>query len=213
MTQLEQIIHPASGCPERCIIWLHGLGADGNDFLPVAPMLGLQPGTEIIFPHAPMRPITINGGMRMRGWYDITDLTLRGDDRTGIAASAAAINAIYDSKIQQGLSPEDILFAGFSQGGAMALHCGLRRPCAGILALSCYLLLADETPDAGADVAPIMMMHGSHDPIVAYALGQQSCATLRQHGYTVTWQDYPIGHEVSLPEINHIGQWLQQRGF
>ena len=213
MTQLEQIIHPSQGRPESSIIWLHGLGADGNDFIPIAAMLKLKPTTEIIFPNAPVRPITINGGMAMRGWYDITDLSLRGHDREGIADSAQAIQAIYNTKIEQGIAPEQILFAGFSQGGAMALHCGIRNPCAGILALSCYLLNPEATPVADENAPPIMMMHGTHDPIVAYALGEQSCATLRDKGYDVTWQHYPMGHEVSLPEIAGIAKWLQQRGF
>ena len=213
MTQLEQIIHPSQGCPERSIIWLHGLGADGNDFMPVAPMLNLQSSTEIIFPNAPVRPITINGGMAMRGWYDITDFSLRGHDREGIADSAQAIESIYNAKIEQGIAPEHILFAGFSQGGAMALHCGTRQPCAGILALSCYLLNPDETPNADELAPPIMMMHGTQDPIVAYSLVESSCTSLRDKGYNVTWQNYPIGHEVSLPEIAHIAEWLQQKGF
>ncbi|MBV7434103.1 dienelactone hydrolase family protein [Cardiobacteriaceae bacterium TAE3-ERU3] len=213
MTQLEQIIHPSQGCPERTIIWLHGLGADGNDFMPIVPMLNLQPSTEIIFPNAPVRPITINGGMGMRGWYDITDFALRGHDREGIADSAQAIQAIYNAKIAQGISPENIIFAGFSQGGAMALHCGTRNPCGGILALSCYLLNPQETPNAENTAPPIMMMHGTQDPIVTYTLGESSYTTLQERGYNITWKNYPIGHEVSLPEIQDISEWLKLRGF
>lgn len=215
MTQaLSRITVAATGQATHSIIWLHGLGADGHDFEPVVPMLGLAAHTRVLFPHAPVRPITINGGMPMRGWYDIVSFERRQEDSAGIADSFAALKMLYDEEIRSGIKPENILFAGFSQGGAMALHLGLRLPCAGILSLSAYLLDVDNTPAAGEKSRlPILQIHGSYDNVVPYALGELSHNILLQKGYLPQWQGYPISHEVSQEEIRFIAAWLQSVGF
>lgn len=214
MTQaLSRITVPAAATATHSIIWLHGLGADGHDFEPVVPMLGLGRHTRIIFPHAPVRPITINGGMPMRGWYDIVSFERRHEDSAGIAASFAALQALYDEEVQSGIAPRNILFAGFSQGGAMALHLGLRLPCAGILSLSAYLLDADNLPAPADSALPILQIHGSYDNVVPYALGEVSREALLAKGYYPQWQGYPIAHEVSREEIDFIAAWLHSLGF
>lgn len=215
MTQaLERITVPARSEATHSIIWLHGLGADGHDFAPVVPMLGLAAHTRIIFPHAPVRAITINHGMPMRAWYDIITFERRHEDSAGIAASFAQLQALYEEEIARGIAAENILFAGFSQGGAMALHLGLRLPCAGILSLSAYLLDAENTPPAGnrRDL-PILQIHGEYDPVVPYALGEAGMEILVHKGYQPEWQSYPMAHEVSAEEIVAIAAWLKQRGF
>lgn len=215
MTQaLTRITVPAARNATHSIIWLHGLGADGHDFEPVVPLLGLGAHTRVIFPHAPVRPITINGGMPMRGWYDIVSFERRHEDASGIAASFSLLKALYEEELAQGIAPENILFAGFSQGGAMALHLGLRLPCAGILSLSAYLLDADNCPPAGQRAhLPILQIHGDYDNVVPYALGEASRDILLDKGYHPQWQGYPIAHEVSREEIGFIGKWLQSLGF
>lgn len=215
MTQaLTRITAPAAGKATHSIIWLHGLGADGHDFEPVVPMLGLGAHTRVIFPHAPVRAITINGGMPMRGWYDIISFERRHEDTSGIADSFSLLKALYEEELAQGIAAQNILFAGFSQGGAMALHLGLRLSCAGILSLSAYLLDAGNCPPAGKrSHLPILQIHGEYDNIVPYALGESSRDILLDHGYHPQWQGYPISHEVSLEEIAFIASWLQSLGF
>ncbi|WP_455220975.1 alpha/beta hydrolase [Kaarinaea lacus] len=204
--------------PEYCVIWLHGLGADGHDFLPVVPQLNLpeKPGIRFIFPHAPEQPVTINGGYVMRAWYDVIspDLTAR-QDKTGILRSAELICEIIEDQVQQGIHRNKIVLAGFSQGGAMALHIGLRetRPITGIMALSCYLPLANEMPVANAvdeDNLSIFMAHGDYDPIVPVQAGIMSREILAQLGYSIAWKEYPMEHSVCAEEIADISQWLQQ---
>jgi phospholipase/carboxylesterase len=196
---------------------MHGLGADGSDFLPIVPELGLFPkhGVRFIFPHAPIRPITINGGVPMPGWYDIhgLDLATREDER-GIRESAETITHLMDAECAKGLDAQRVLLAGFSQGGAMALHCGLRYPqrLAGIMALSTYLPLADtlkEEASAANAHLPIFMAHGFADPIVAYDLGQRSRDLLRSAGHSVSWHQYPMPHSVCPAEIADIADWLK----
>lgn len=198
------------------IIWMHGLGADGHDFVDIIPELHLpeELGVRFVFPHAPHQPVTINGGYAMRAWYDIfADQESHGEDDAGIRASEAAIRALIQSEINKGVLPSRIVLAGFSQGGAVALHTGLRYPqrLAGILALSTYLplaghLRADAHP-ANADV-PIMMAHGSEDTVIPIKYAQYSCATLTECGYHVAWHEYAMPHALCPEEIDDIGAWL-----
>lgn len=203
--------------PEFSVIWLHGLGADGHDFEPVVPYLGLPPSTAVrfIFPHALMRPVTINNGALMRAWYDISNLSIsRGQDESGIRHSAAKIRDLIDREIRRGIPSQKIILAGFSQGGAMALHVGLRFPqkLAGIMALSAYLLFPDrleeEHSEANATTA-VFMGHGNHDPMVPLALGQAAREALGSGQWPVEWHTYPIPHSVSQEEIADIGKWMR----
>jgi phospholipase/carboxylesterase len=205
--------------PAYSVIWLHGLGADGHDFEPIVPHLGLAPGLPLrfIFPHALMRPITINGGAVMRAWYDIVEIsTSRGQDKAGIENSAEKVEALILQEIERGIPASRIILAGFSQGGAMALHVGLRFPqkLAGIMALSAYLLfpekLNDEFSEANAST-PVFIGHGTQDPMVPFALGEAVRTQLQAGLWPVDWHQYPIPHSVSQPEIADIGRWLQNR--
>lgn len=215
---LEYEIAETGTEPEFCVIWMHGLGADGHDFAPIVSELNLpdSPDIRFIFPHAPMQPVTINGGYVMRAWYDIVapDLTAR-QDRKGILQSATAINNIIKEQQESGIPSEKIILAGFSQGGAMALHIGLRSDLdfAGIMALSCYLPLADELSIPPASQKPglaIFMAHGTSDPVVPINAGQLSKQHLNQQGYQVTWKDYPMEHSVCGEEVLDISRWLKQ---
>jgi phospholipase/carboxylesterase len=205
--------------PVYSVIWMHGLGADGHDFEPIVPYLGLPPTTAVrfIFPHALMRPITINGGAVMRAWYDISDIsTTRSQDEAGINHSASKIKTLIDREIDRGIPAERIIVAGFSQGGAMALHVGLRYPqkLAGIMALSAYMLFPEKLPDehsqANADT-PVFVGHGSQDPVVPIFLGEAVQSKLSAGQWPVEWHTYPIQHSVSPEEIADIGRWLQAR--
>jgi phospholipase/carboxylesterase len=201
------------------VIWLHGLGADGNDFVPIVPELRLPPAisARFIFPHAPVRPISLNGGMKMRGWYDIVSLT-RSDqqDEAGIDASAAIAQGYIEAQVQAGIPRKRIVLAGFSQGGAIALHAGLRQkePLAGILALSTYVPLHtriySELTAAGRS-QPILMCHGLHDNVLPVSLGTTSRDGLRMLGCQVEWRDYPMQHAVCAEEITDVSTWLQAR--
>jgi phospholipase/carboxylesterase len=216
MTELDCIELETQQHPDAAVIWLHGLGADGNDFVPIADELKLPPTLKIrfIFPHAPVRPITINQGYRMRGWYDITSLDVAGrDDDDGIIASSDAVGRLCDEQVSRGIRHDRIVLAGFSQGGAVALHSGLRRTqrLAGIMALSCYLPRAArlETEAAAANRAtPVFMAHGHVDSVVALAFGLRAREQLEQLGYPVEWSDYPMGHSVCADEIADIRRWL-----
>ncbi|HVT35270.1 MAG TPA: dienelactone hydrolase family protein [Nevskiaceae bacterium] len=201
------------------VIWLHGLGASGDDFVPIVPELGLPAGHGIrfVFPHAPVRAVTINGGMQMRAWYDITGLSRTAlADRAGIEASQQLVEQLIAQQRAAGIASEKIVIAGFSQGGAIALHTATRHaePLGGILALSTYLplheSLAVEAASANRKI-PIFMCHGTYDPVLPYALGEFSCAQLRAHGYEVDWRSYPMQHQVCMEEIEDIGRWLLQR--
>jgi phospholipase/carboxylesterase len=204
--------------PIGSVIWLHGLGADGNDFVPVVKELGLPESLPLrfIFPHAPMRPITINNGYVMRGWYDILDLgTLeRRVDEQGIRESQAAVEALIAREIERGIRADKIVLAGFSQGGVIALQTGLRHQArlAGIMALSTYLALegslAQEASSANKDI-PIFMAHGTHDDIIPIKLAHASRDALTRAGYEIEWHDYRMPHSVSPEEIDHIGAWLK----
>jgi phospholipase/carboxylesterase len=201
---------------DAAVIWLHGLGADGNDFVPIVSELVLPDAVNIrfIFPHAPLRPITINQGYRMRGWYDITSLDIANkDDETGIIESSNTMMSLCDQQLAQGIAAERVVFAGFSQGGAIALYAGLRykNRLGGILALSTYLpmhqRLVQDASEANRST-PIFMAHGLHDEVVALQIGLQTRTLLQQRGYRVQWQDYPMGHSVCPQQISDIGEWL-----
>jgi len=217
MTKNDQsvIIEPENPA-QSCVIWLHGLGADGNDFVSVVPEFMLS-STRFIFPHAPMRPITINGGMVMRGWYDISGLDFNDkEDLVGINESAQLVKNLIAEQIQLGISSKKIVIAGFSQGGAIALYAGLRydAPLAGILALSTYLpaatQLAHERHVANHDV-PILMMHGTFDTVVPPQLAVMSRDILLATNYKVEWKSYPMAHQLCMPQVADIDKWLQER--
>lgn len=217
---LPETVEVSTGpSPDFSVIWLHGLGADGHDFEPVVPMLGLprDAAVRFVFPHAPVRPVTLNGGMPMRAWYDIISLTERRDqDEAGVAASTQLVHALMDRERQRGVPPERQIIAGFSQGGAMALHVALRFPerLAGLIALSSYLLFADrlqaEASAANRDL-PTFIAHGTQDPVVAYAYGERSARHLEAMGYPVEWRSYPMPHSVSPAELVDIGRFLTAR--
>ncbi|HEX5687161.1 MAG TPA: dienelactone hydrolase family protein [Ideonella sp.] len=202
--------------PQTCIIVLHGLGADGNDFVPVAQEMDLRPvgAVRYVFPHAPIRPVTINGGSRMRAWYDIlgTDLA-RKEDEPGLRASLSEVQALIDREVARGIAAERIVLMGFSQGCAMTLLAGLRAPqrLAGLVGLSGYLPLAASTAaerSAANQHTPIFMGHGRHDPIVPHAGGMASRDALRALGHEVEWHDYPMEHSVCAEEIADLNRWL-----
>ena len=210
-----ELVH-GDGAVNHAIIWLHGLGASANDFPGVVPELGLSKKRAIrfIFPQAPDRPITINGGMVMPGWYDIKGMDIKDkQDTVGMAESTLMLNGLIDDQISKGVPSENIIVAGFSQGGAVAYHAGLRNEnkLAGILALSTYLAFAEavEQERSVANLAiPILVNHGSHDPVVPLAYGQTSVDVLRALDYQVTMKIYPMEHQVVLEQITQIGQWI-----
>ena len=200
--------------PQLSVIWLHGLGADGHDFEPIVAELRLSFPVRFVFPHAPVRPVTINGGMAMRAWYDILGFDRHAkEDVGGIRASATAVGQLIEREIERGMPSERIVLAGFSQGGAIALHTALResRPLAGVLALSTYLplvtSLASERSAANAGV-PIFMAHGTSDSVLPFALGESSRRALEALGYVVDWHSYSMAHSVCLEEVSAIGAWL-----
>ena len=219
------IILQSGNKPQHSIIWLHGLGADGQDFVPIAGELNLPVAVRYIFPHAPMRPVTINGGFVMRAWYDITDqppsaLTRTGSDAhqdaAGIRASQATIEALIAQEVANGIAQKNIFLAGFSQGGAIVLHTALRQaaPLGGVLALSTYLPLAASAPDellAGTRTTPIFMAHGRSDPVIPYTLGNASREALREFGYAVEWHEYAMPHSVCMEELQDIEAWLTEQ--
>ena len=203
---------------DAAVIWLHGLGADGSDFVPIVSELKLPDALNIrfIFPHAPLRPITINQGYRMRGWYDITSLDIaERDDEAGIVESSTMLTRLCDEQLALGVAAQRIIVAGFSQGGAIALHAGLRyaRTLGGIMALSTYLPMQQrlqQEATAANHETPIFMAHGLHDDVVATQFGLQTRALLQQQGYRVQWHDYAMGHSVCMEEINDISDWLDR---
>lgn len=203
--------------PQYSIIWLHGLGADGQDFVPLVDDLQLPVAVRYLFPHASRRPVTINGGFVMRAWYDIVGNDIGAQqDEGGILESTLAIEALIEGEVTRGVPPSHIFLAGFSQGGAIALHTALRQnvPLAGVLALSTYLPLADTvnsqvSPDSLQ--TPIFMAHGRSDPVVPYSLGLASCEQLQRLGYTVDWHEYAMQHSVIDKEIRDIEAWLAKQ--
>lgn len=204
------------GAVRSSVIWMHGLGADARDFEPIVPELRLpdELGIRFVFPNAPIRPVTVNGGMRMRAWYDVLSMDLpRQEDPDGVYASERGIYDLLEREKKRGVPAERIVLAGFSQGGAMALHTGLRYPerLAGILALSCYIPLAGKLNGERRPAnqkTPIFMAHGDYDAVIPMRYGQQSAESLENLGYSVEWQDYGMGHEVCWEEIRDIAKWL-----
>lgn len=213
---LPHITLDTGSSPRYSIIWLHGLGADGEDFVPVAEEMNLPVPVRYIFPHAPEQPVTINGGYIMRSWYDIVANDIGSEqDATGVRNSQTKIEKLIAQEKARGTLPANIFLAGFSQGGAIALHTGLRHAerLGGILALSTYLPLADTLKaEAGsaAKSTPIFMAHGRSDPIVPYALGRSSEEILLQQGYRVEWHEYAMPHSLCQEEIGDIEAWLTQ---
>ena len=213
------VVIPPPGKHTGTVIWLHGLGADGHDFEAIVPELGLPDnhGIRFIFPHAPVRPVTINGGMSMRAWYDVRDPDLRKlEDAESIRASTSLVNDFIQGELDSHIASGNILVAGFSQGGAIALHAGLRYPdpLAGILALSTYLPLPGDLASEAAPAnhnTPVMMCHGIMDPIIPVNAGQHSCEQLVQAGYQVSWHTYTMAHAVCIEEIRDIAAWLRER--
>ena len=213
---LESIVMETGPAPTLAVIWLHGLGADGHDFEPIVPELGLDLAVRFVFPHAPVRPVTINGGMAMRAWYDILGFDRRArEDDAGIRASAAAVSELISAQVDRGMRTERVVLAGFSQGGAIALHTALREPrtLGGVLALSTYLPLADSLPQEAATAnkpTPVFMAHGIYDPVVPLMMGAGSMTFLAGLGYLVEWKQYPMQHSVCAEEIEDIGEWLRK---
>ena len=196
--------------PEAAVIWLHGLGADGHDFEPIVPELELATPVRFVFPHAPIRPVTINQGMRMRAWYDILQLGGGPEDEAGLRASQKLTEELIRA---QGLPAERIVLAGFSQGGAIVLLTGLRYPerLAGVMALSTYLPLASTLAaerSAPNRETPIFMAHGRYDDLIPMQRAQASREHLQKLGYAVEWHDYPMPHSVCAPEIADLSSFL-----
>ena len=216
---LETVERETGPDPRWTVLWLHGLGADGHDFAPIVPELVRRdwPALRFVFPHAPERAVTINGGMRMRAWYDIANVDFaRRADEAGIAESVAQVQALIDREADRGIPAARLLLAGFSQGGAVALAAGLQRtqPLAGLVALSTYLPMHDRAasllpPQALAQ--PVFMAHGLQDPVVPFAAGQYSAGALQALGFAVDWHRYAMPHSVCAEEVRDLGDWLAQR--
>ena len=218
MSTLECVEVQTGPNPTGAVIWLHGLGADGHDFEPLVPELvaPAERALRFVFPHAPLRSVTINDGMRMRAWYDIKGFDRHTEqDDAGIRASAAAIHGLIRRENERGITTSKIVIAGFSQGGAMALFTGTRAAgkLAGIIGLSCYMPLAATFAaerSAANQTTAIFLGHGARDPIVAQSLGEESRQLLEKAHYHVSWHSYPIPHSVSPEELTHVAAWLRR---
>lgn len=208
--------NPSQKQIDRAVIWLHGLGASGHDFEPVVPQLGLanDMAVRFVFPHAPNIPVTINGGMVMPAWYDILEMSLeRKVDIAQIERSAQQIRDLIQREIERGVEPKNIVIAGFSQGGAVAYHVALGYPqrLAGLMTLSTYLATNDSLSYSDINKnLPILIEHGTHDPVVPVVLGQQAQQLLTDKGYEVEYNTYPMAHQVCMPQIQNIGKWLNK---
>jgi phospholipase/carboxylesterase len=216
---LETVTVETGPNPTAAIIWMHGLGADGHDFEPLVPELleDGMPALRFVFPHAPVRPVTINNGYKMRAWYDIIGIDRRSaEDFSGIQASADAVTALIRAQNARGIASARIVLAGFSQGGAMALHLATRfsEKLAGVIALSCYLPLAKEFASERSSAnltTPIFMAHGSQDPVVPFSLGDESRRVLEGTGFRVDWRVYPMPHALCAEEVADLKAWMVKR--
>ena len=205
--------------PKHAVIWLHGLGADGHDFEPIVPELvdASWPALRFVFPNAPVRPITINNGMPMRAWYDISGMEIaQKQDEAGIRASMRLLNELIEHEVSRGVPSHHILLAGFSQGGAIVLAGGIRckLKLGGIIALSTYLPIAEKTDAEITDAnraTPIFMAHGMLDPTISHALGEMSREYLKHRQFTVDWHAYPMAHQVCVEEIADLKRWIGLR--
>ncbi len=212
---LETIEIETTPNPQASVIWMHGLGADGNDFAPLADEIELPIAVRYIFPHAPMMPVSINGGYVMRAWYDISDAAIRREDEAGVRASQQSVEALLAREKSRGIAASRIVLAGFSQGGAIALQTGLRHGerLAGVMALSTYVplavQLAAEAHPANRGL-PIFMAHGTDDPMIAFARAEATRDLLQQQGYVVEWHEYRMQHAVCPQEITDIVSWLRR---
>lgn len=218
MTQLLPCVeHTPSIAPTACVIWLHGLGDSGHGFAPIVPELKLPESMAVkfIFPHAPERPVTINGGMRMRAWYDIKSLDFNSRaDLSGVEESAEQVSALIDAQIASGIPANRIVLAGFSQGGVIALHLAPRldKELAGVMALSTYLcepsLLGEQAKETNRHI-PFFFAHGNQDEVVPMFMGNAAYKTLKDNGFNATWKSYTMQHNVCMQEVNDISAWLQ----
>lgn len=208
------------GTADAVVLWMHGLGADGHDFEPIVPHLGIGPGLRVrfVFPHAPMIPVALNMGMVMRAWYDLRGVSLERieHDEAGVRASARRIEALVRRENARGVPTSRIVICGFSQGGAMAMHVGIRYPeaFAGIVALSSFLVLAEKAAAEASDAnrrTPVLVCHGTRDPMVPERMGHASAERLRALGYDVAYHRFPMQHEVCMEEIELLGRWLEER--
>ena len=199
--------------PGAAVIWLHGLGADGHDFEPIVPELRLPKPVRFVFPHAPIRPVTINQGMRMRAWYDIFQFGGGPEDEAGVRASQKLLEQVISDEVRRGLTPDKIVLAGFSQGGAIVLQTALRHPerLAGVMALSTYVPISgalEREANAANKGLPIFMAHGQFDDLIPLERAKRSRELLEKLGYAVTWKDYPMPHAVCAEEIGDIARFL-----
>jgi phospholipase/carboxylesterase len=218
LKSLETVTVETGPNPTFSVIWMHGLGADGHDFEPLVPELLAKgmPTLRFVFPHAPVRPVTINNGYEMRAWYDIIGIGKRSaEDFAGIKASAEAVGELIKAENKRGVATGRIVIAGFSQGGAMALHIATRHAekLAGVIALSCYLPMSGEfatARNAANQSTPIFMAHGLQDPVVPYPLGEDSRQLLTAAGYPVEWHAYPMPHSLCEPEVADLRAWLER---
>jgi phospholipase/carboxylesterase len=215
MQKLDGIERVVGTDPGLSIIWLHGLGADATDFLPIADELDLPCATRLVFPNAPMRAVTINAGYVMRAWYDIMGFGPESaQDIDGLERSVAIVAELIAREVERGMPRDRIVLAGFSQGGAVVLHAGLgsAAPVGGIIGLSTYLpapaLL--EPPNEIATDVPVMLAHGTSDPVIPLELAERSLTFLKEHGVGVDWSTWPMAHEVRLDEIRHLSAWLRR---
>ena len=215
--QLPETVEVTTGSePAGSVIWLHGLGADGHDFEPIVPDLRLPAELPLrfVFPHAPVRPVTINGGMAMRAWYDIVSLDATGRaDADGVRESTALLEALVQREVERGIDPSRIVIAGFSQGGAIAINAALHAEnrLAGLMALSTYLALPGELKDSnGSRDLPVFMAHGTFDPMIPAHWGRATADALEETGFNIEWHDYPMAHAVCPQEIVDIRNWLME---
>ncbi|BDF96176.1 alpha/beta hydrolase [Pseudoalteromonas sp. KAN5] len=214
---LAFVEYPAKGEHKATIIWLHGLGDSGDGFLPVASQLALpdELGLRFVFPHAPVQPVTINGGMAMRSWYDIKSMDLdKRADEAGVCESATKVELLINQELEKGIPANKIILAGFSQGGVISLHLAprLKQKLAGVMALSTYMCVPEKlTAEAKQTGLNVFMAHGSQDPVVPYEAGRHAFDVLVAHNMEVSWQDYPMGHQVCGEELLAIRHWLIAR--